>query len=560
MGNMTSLTASAEDFFTVIRSGGSLYVGSGFSIFLASIISPFLADIVLGVIAMALSSKGYVHIGLLATAGPVPIVTHLFRVTPGGRSIKHFGIGVGVLVLATVVAAIPAALHQLLVPASSPPIATVWALNAKTNSVAFSERYKRKRSNIEWCVPRDGPTQTVAGSVGSVLAKFSANLNCTEGLYPTTFFPMNSDEFTPSNMMAALESGTMTTLRRASMTAGPVLSIDVPLSRKTNIKYAIAQYFEGLSSLSPSKSDLKSCDGAVTTVVAISKTSKSPTATEIRCMGYGVEMHENTAWEFILCYDHGEIGGYTAANRTVAIFVSTKTEVKDVSLDFVYQALMPVSRNFRLLTDWERQNYTVLPRDVVASDPIKMGDMRLIELRVDDITIQEFVGLGDCRALKNNSEFVNDGTAEQYILGSWQQSGNIVHTSYSKHETVAHDKVLIEFTSWQGAVFVSLFLLAVIAAVTLRPSVSNLLVNIACSNSLASTSARSKPWCTKTGFFVRQNAKGDNFISCEEDNSGNKPHTFKEAAKSCKENEKLSGYDAVSSEEGVQTSDLLRSS
>ncbi|KAJ3238324.1 hypothetical protein HDU78_003583 [Chytriomyces hyalinus] len=329
MGNMSSLMASAEDFFTVIRSGGSLYVGSSFSIFLASIIAPFLADIVLGVITMALSSKGYVHIGLLATAGPVHIVTHVFRATPDARSKKHFGIGVGVLVLATVVAAIPAALHQLLVPSSNPPIAAVWALNAKkTNAAAFSEIYKKPRWDITWCVPRDGPTQTVAGSVGSVLAKFSANLNSTEGLYPTISFPMKRDEFTPSNMMAALESGTMTRLRRASASAGTVLSVDVPISRKTSIKYAIAQYYEGLSSLSPSESDLKSCDGAVTTVVTISESTKTPTATEIECTGYGVYKHDHTAFEFILCYDHGKSGGYTAANRTVAILFLYQPRLK----------------------------------------------------------------------------------------------------------------------------------------------------------------------------------------------------------------------------------------
>ncbi|KAJ3238325.1 hypothetical protein HDU78_003584 [Chytriomyces hyalinus] len=213
---------------------------------------------------------------------------------------------------------------------------------------------------------------------------------------------------------------------------------------------------------------------------------------------------------------------------------------------------MPVSRNFRLLTDWERQNYTVHPSDVVASDPIKMGDMRLIEQRVDDITIQEFVGLGDCRALKNDSVYENDRTAEQYILGSWQQSGNIVHTSYSKHETAAHDKVLVEFTSWQGALFVFLFWMAAIAAVTLRPSVSNLLVNIACSSSLASTSDRPKPWYTKTGFFVRENAQGDTYISCEESHASIKPVTFNEAAKCCKESEKLPGYGAGSGEKWSQ--------
>ncbi|KAJ3230386.1 hypothetical protein HDU81_004568 [Chytriomyces hyalinus] len=560
MGNTTSLTASAQDFFTIIVSGRSLFVGSAFSIFLASLVAPFLADIILGTIAVVLSRRGFVHVALLANVGPLAILKDMFRVTT--RSINHIAVGFSVLMLATFVAAIPAAIHQLLVPTSNPPIATVWPLNAMSGELAFSERFGKRRANVEWCVPKDGPSQTVANSVGSVVAKFSANPNCKEGLnLPPGFMSMRQG-VTPSNLLAGLASSTMSSLRRLDPTGGTVLGLDVPMSRKTNIKYAIASYYEGLSSLSPSTSDLKSCDAAVTTVVTISKTSKTPTATEIDCIAYGVDMHDKPSWEFILCYHHGKVGAYTGANRTVAIFVSTKAQATGSAWDFVYNAYMPNSREFTLLTDWKRRNYTLDPSKVIQSDRLNMEEMRLVELRVDDITIQEFVGPRECRPLKgniSNAAFENDGLADHYILGSWQQSGNVVQTDFSPFETVARDKILIEFTSWQGIVFLSLLLLALILFLTLKPSMGSLLVGIVCSNGLSWTSARSKPWNTRTGFFVRQNAQGNKFVSCEENNLGIKSLTFKQAAKSCQEMDKQPGYTAVSSVEGVQTSDLLRS-
>ncbi|KAI8820917.1 hypothetical protein BJ741DRAFT_715680 [Chytriomyces cf. hyalinus JEL632] len=210
--DMASLPAIAEDFFTVIVSGRTIYVGSSFSIFLASLIAPFLADIILGVIAMALGSKGFVHIGLLATAGPVSILAHLFRVHPEGRTTKHFGIGVGVLALAAVIAAVPAALHQLLVPSSNPPISTVWPLNLKTNEVVLSDRYGRSRTNVEWCVPKDGPSQSFASGSGTAVAKFSANPNCVDGVLQKNSFPKMLQLVTPQNLLLALESSTMTSL------------------------------------------------------------------------------------------------------------------------------------------------------------------------------------------------------------------------------------------------------------------------------------------------------------------------------------------------------------
>ncbi|KAJ3251755.1 hypothetical protein HDU77_005684 [Chytriomyces hyalinus] len=522
MGNINSLAASAQDFFTIIVFGRSVFVGSAFSIFLTSITAPFLADIILGTIAVVLSRQGLVHVALLANSSPLSIVKDMFRVTPEGRNKAHFAVGSSVLLLALVIAAIPAAIHQLLVPTSNPPIATVWPLNARSGEPAFSERFGRKRANVEWCVPRDGPTQTVASSVGSVVAKFSANPNCTEGLNLTVGFQnMRHHIVTPSNLLAGLESSTMTRLSRVGPSGGTVLGIDVPLSRKTDIKYAIATYYEGLSSLSPSRSE--GCDAAVTTVVTISKTFKTPTATELDCTAYGVDLHEIRAWEFIMCYHHdGSFGNYTGANRTVAIFVSTKSQVTDAAWDFVYHAYMPNSRVFRLLTDWKNQNYTVEPGSVVVSDPINMEDMKLVEQRVDNIIIQEFVGQRKCRALNGKNDFENDGTADQYILGSWQQSNNIVHTAFSSHEATACDKILTEFTGWQGIVFVSLFLSA--------------------TNSLALTSVWSKPWYTKTGFFVRQNAQGNKFVSCEEDSAGTDRLTFEQATMSCRERKELSRY------------------
>ncbi|KAJ3231956.1 hypothetical protein HDU78_007434 [Chytriomyces hyalinus] len=553
MGNVASLAASAQDFFTIIVSGRSLFVGSAFSIFLASLIAPFLADIILGVIAMALSSKGFVHVAVLASAGPIPTLTTVFRVTPEGRNKAHFGVGFSVLVLAIVIAAVPAAIHQLLVPMANPPIATVWPLNAKTNEVAFSEIYRRKRSDITWCVPTDGPMQSFASSSGTAVSKFSANPNCKEGLSQKLFFPAVVDELTPSTMMAALKSSTMTRLGRVSEAAnGAILGIDVAISRKTDIKYAIAKYYEGLTTLSPSLTPGENCDGAVTTVVTILKTNRTPTATEVSCTAYGVDNPAYQAWEYMLCYDHGGVGVFTG-NRTVAIFVAIQSQVTDVSLDFVYHAIMPESQQFRLLTDWERQNFTALPTEAKSHHPIKMEDMRLLELRVDDITIQEFLGLGDCRVSNDSVQaFLTDVSAQQYVLGAWQQSASIVHTSYSKYETVGHDKVLVEFTNWQGILFMSLFLVAAIVAVILRPSMAGLLVNISCSNSLAFTSLLSKPWYTKTGFFVRQNAQGDMFVSCEEDNTRNKPLTFKQAERTCQESETQSGYGVTSSLNRVQ--------
>ncbi|KAJ3262849.1 hypothetical protein HDU77_011710 [Chytriomyces hyalinus] len=540
MGNMSSLMASAEDFFTVIRSGGSLYVGSSFSIFLASIIAPFLADIVLGVITMVLSFKGFVHIALLASAGPIPTLTTVFRVNPKGRNKAHFGVGFSVLVLAIVIAAVPAAIHQLLVPMANPPIATVWPLNAKSiemAEMAFSERYRVPHRDITWCVPKDGPMQSFASSSGTAVSKFSANPNCKEGLNHKLFFPAVVDEPTPLNMMAALESSTMTRLGRVPEAAnGAFFGIDVAISRKTDIKYAIAKYYDGLTTLSPSLNPGEDCEGAVTTVVTISKTTKTPTATEVSCTAYGVDNPAYQAWEYMMCYDYGGVGVFTG-NRTVAIFV---LKTGNLDTDFVYNAIMPESQEFRLLADWESRNFTALPTEVKSRHPIKMKDMRLLELRVDDITIQEFLGLRDCRVWSGLVQ------AQHYVLGAWQQSGRIVHTSYSKYETVGHDKVLVEFTNWQGVLFMSLFLVAAIVAVILRPSMAGLLVNISCSNSLAFTSLLSKPWYTKTGFFVRQNAQGNMFVSCEEDNARNKPLTFKQAERTCQESETLFGDDASS--------------
>ncbi|KAJ3231954.1 hypothetical protein HDU78_007432 [Chytriomyces hyalinus] len=534
MGNTASLTANIHSFFTVIVSGRSLYVGSAFSIFLASIIAPFLADVILGTIAVALSRKGFVHVAFLANVGPVFVLKDLFRVTPAGRNKAHFGIGFGVLILAIIIAAVPAAIHQLLVPSSNPPIATVWPLNARPGELkAFSERFGKTRDKVEWCVPKDGPTQTVANSLGSVVAKFSANLDCTEGLNLPLDFKTMQQKVTPSNLMAGLDSSTMTRLSRLSSSGADFLGIDVPLSRKTNIKYAIAQYYEGMPYLAPSDSDKRSCDAAVTTVVTISNTGKTPTAAELDCTAYGIDIHETSSWEFIMCYDHGGSNSYVA-DRTVAIFVSTKAHVKSAAWDFVYQAYMPTVRDFRLLADWNSKNFTL--KEATATHPIKMEEMRLVEQRVDSIAIQEFVGRIECRAF---SEFENDATADHYILGAWQQTNNTVHTSFSQYEAAARDKILIEFTGWQGIVFVSLFLLALLVTFILQPSMRNLQLQISCSNSLALTSARSKPWYTKTGFFVRENAQGDKFVSCEEDSAGSNRLTFKEAAKSCKESEKL---------------------
>ncbi|KAJ3230377.1 hypothetical protein HDU81_004559 [Chytriomyces hyalinus] len=551
MGNTASTTANIQGFFTVIVSGRSVYVGSAFSIFLASLVAPFLADIILGCVAMALSSKGFVHVAILANVGPVSIIKDLFRVTPEGRNSKHFGIGFSVFFLAAFIAAVPAVIHQLLVPTANPPIATVWPLNAMTGELAFSERFGKRRANVEWCVPRDGPSQTVANSLGSVVSKFSANPNCKEDLNLTLSFPTLQHIVTPANLLAGLESSTMTRLSRVGGSGGAILGIDVPISRKTDIKYAIARYYEGFSGLSPSKSDPKSCDAALTTVVTITKTSQTPTAALIDCTAYGVDMHDTQDWEFTMCYDYGGTGNFTG-NRTVAIFMSTSAQSTGASWDFVYHAYMPTSLSFQLLTDWNHKNYTVRPNPGKSAQPIKMEEMRLVELRVDNITIQEFVGQRECRALKGKSDFENDGTADQYILGSWQQGSNIVHMSYSQYEATARDKILIEFTGWQGIVFVSLFLVALIVSFFLQPSMRNLQLQISCSNSLALTSARTKPWYTKTGFFVRQNAQGGNFISCEENNPSVKPLTFKEAAKSCRESEKLVRYSADSGVKGPQ--------
>ncbi|KAI8845134.1 hypothetical protein BJ741DRAFT_139498 [Chytriomyces cf. hyalinus JEL632] len=347
------------------------------------------------------------------------------------QSKAHFGVGFTVLLLAIFVAAIPAGIHQLLVPTSNPPIATVWPLNARSGELAFSERFGRRRGKVEWCVPRDGPSQTVASSVGSMVAKFNANPNCKEGLNLTVGFQTMRQIVTPSNLLTALESSTMIRLSRVAPAAGTILGLDVPLSRKTDIKYAIESHYEGLSDLSPSGS--KGCDAAVTTVVTISRTSKTPTATEIDCTAYGVDMHDKTSYEFIMCYHHGKVGAYKAENRTVAIFVSTKAQATGSSWDFVYN-----------------------PGKVIEFDPLNMEEMRLVDMRVDDITIQEFVGKRECRALKGNGSdpaFENDGTADHYILGSWQQSGNIVHTDYSAYQATTRDMILIEFASWQGVCF-----------------------------------------------------------------------------------------------------------
>ncbi|KAJ3262861.1 hypothetical protein HDU77_011722 [Chytriomyces hyalinus] len=524
MGNTASLTANIHSFFTVIVSGRSLYVGSAFSIFLASIIAPFLADVILGTIAVALSRKGFVHVAFLANVGPVFVLKDLFRVTPAGRNKAHFGIGFGVLILAIIIAAVPAAIHQLLVPSSNPPIATVWPLNARPGELkAFSERFGKTRDKVE-----------------------CANLDCTEGLNLPLDFKTMQQKVTPSNLMAGLDSSTMTRLSRLSASGADFLGIDVPLSRKTNIKYAIAQYYEGMPYLAPSDSDKRSCDAAVTTVVTISNTGKTPTAAELDCTAYGIDIHETSSWEFIMCYDHGGSDSYVA-DRTVAIFVSTKAHAKSLGWDFVYHAYMPTVRDFRLLADWNSKSFTL--KEATATHPIKMEDMRLVEQRVDSIAIQEFVGRIECRAF---SEFENDATADHYILGAWQQTNNTVHTSFSQYEAAARDKILIEFTGWQGIVFVSLFLLALLVTFILQPSMRNLQLQISCSNSLALTSARSKPWYTKTGFFVRENAQGDKFVSCEEDSAGSDRLTFKEAAKSCKESEKLPGHRTDPSVKGSQ--------
>ncbi|KAJ3262850.1 hypothetical protein HDU77_011711 [Chytriomyces hyalinus] len=546
MGNTASLTANIHSFFTVIVSGRSLYVGSAFSIFLASLIAPFLADVILGTIAVALSRKGFVHVAFLANVGPISILKDLFRVTRAGRNSKHFGIGCSVLALAIFITAVPAAIHQLLVPTSNPPIATVWPLNARSGELAFSERFGKRRANVEWCVPKDGPTQTVANSLGSVVSKFSANPNCKEDLNKQLAFPTVQHIITPANLLAGLESSTMTRLSRVGGTGGAILGIDVPLSRKTDIKYAIARYYEGYSGLTPANSSVKSCDAALTTVVTITKTNKTPTAAFIDCTAYGVDMHDKKDWEFIMCYDHGHDGGTFTGNRTVAIFVSTAAQATGSSWDFVYHAYMPTTQTFQLLTDWNAKNYTVRPTPAGTTQTMNMTEMRLVEARVDDISIKEFVGPRECRALERNDSsavFMNDGTADQYILGAWQQSGNLVHLSYSQYEATARDKILIEFTGWQGIVFVSLFLVALIVSYVLQPSMRNLQLHISCSSSLAFTSARPKPWYTKTGFFVRENAQGDKFVSCEESsNASTKSVTFKEAAKCCKESDKLSGY------------------
>ncbi|KAJ3234006.1 hypothetical protein HDU78_006084 [Chytriomyces hyalinus] len=235
-----------------------------------------------------------------------------------------------------------------------------------------------------------------------------------------------------------------------------------------------------------------------------------------------------------------------------------KSQAANAGWNFVYHAYMPDSRDFRLLTDWINQNYTVLPGSASQSDRINMKDMRLGEQRVDKIVIQEFVGQRKCRAFNGESDLENDGAADQYILGSWQQSNNVVHTAFSSHEATARDKILIEFTGWQGILFVSLFVVPAITAMVLQPSMGSLVVHILCSNSLLSTSVRSKSWYTKTGFFVRQNAQSDRFVSCEENSASDKPLTFKEATRSCRESEKLSGYNAVSTVDGAQTNDLLR--
>ncbi|KAJ3231955.1 hypothetical protein HDU78_007433 [Chytriomyces hyalinus] len=550
MGNASSLIANIHSFFTVIVSGRSVYVGSAFSIFLASIIAPFLADVILGTIDVALSRKGFVHVAFLANVGPFSVVKDLFRVTPAGRNKAHFGVGFTVLILAIIIAAVPAVVHQLLVPSSNPPIATVWPLNARPGELkAFSERFGKTRDKVEWCVPKDGPTQTVANSLGSVVAKFSANLDCTERLDQKLEFPALRQGVTPSNLMAGLQSSTMTTLSRLSSSGGNALGIDVPLSRKTDIKYAVASYYVAMLGLSTSPPK-KSCDGAVTTVVTISNTGKTPTAAEIACTAYGVNMHVNTTWEFILCYDHGKDRAFSA-DRTVAIFVSKASHEAGAVWDFVYNAHTPTTLDFRLLADWEGQTFS-LPPEATASDTIKMEEMQIVEKRVDNITVREFIGLGECRDFENKAGLANDPAADYFVLGSWQQSGNIVHTSYSQYESTARDKILIEFTGWQGIVFMSLFLLALLVTFILQPSMRNLQLQISCSNSLALTSARSKPWYTKTGFFVRENAQGDKFVSCEEASAGSNRLTFNQAARSCKESEKLAGYRANSRMKGSQ--------
>ncbi|KAI8845121.1 hypothetical protein BJ741DRAFT_587050 [Chytriomyces cf. hyalinus JEL632] len=554
MGNTASLTANIHAFFTLIVSGRSLYVGSAFSIFLASIIAPFLADTILGTTAVALSRKGFVHVAFLANVGPISIVKDLFRVTPEARNSKHYGVGCSVFTLAIFIAAVPAVIHQILVPTSNPPIATVWPLNANSGELAFSERFGKRRAKVEWCVPKDGPTQTVASSLGSVVSKFSANPNCKEDLNAQLTFPTIQHIVTPANLLAGIQSSTMTRLSRVGGSGGAILGIDVPLSRKTDIKYAIARYYEGFSGLSPANSTIKSCDAAVTTVVTITKTNKTPTSALIDCTAYGVDMHDQQDWEFIMCYDHGDEGAFTG-NRTVAIFVSTTAQATSSSWDFVYHAYMPTTQSFELLTDWNAKNYTVRPNAARTTQPMNMTQMRLVEARVDNITIQEFVGPRDCRALKTNDSaavFMNDGTADQYILGAWQQSGNIVHLSFSQYEATARDKILIEFTGWQGIVFVSLFVVALVVSYVLQPSMRNLQLQISCGNSLALTSARPKPWYTKTGFFLRKNAQGDTYISCEESYDSIKPLMFKEAVKSCKESDKLSGYGPSSGVKGSQ--------
>ncbi|KAJ3384500.1 hypothetical protein HDU80_000914 [Chytriomyces hyalinus] len=369
MGNVSSLIANIQGFFTVIVSGRSVFVGSAFSIFLASIIAPFLADTILGTTAVALSRNGFVHVAFLANVGPFSVVKDLFRVTPAGRNKAHFGVGFGVLVLAIIIAAVPAVIHQLLVPSSNPPIATVWPLNANSGEKAFSVRFGKTRDKVEWCVPKDGPTQTVANSLGSVVAKFSANLDCTEGLNLPLDFKTIQQKVTPSNLMAGLDSSTMTRLSRLSASGADFLGIDVPLSRKTNIKYAIAQYYEGTPYLAPSDSDKKNCDAAVTTVVTISNTGKTPTAAELDCTAYGIDIHDTSSWEFIMCYDHGGSNSYVA-DRTVAIFVSTKAHAKGLGWDFVYHAYMPTVRDFRLLADWNSKSFTL--NEATATHPIKM--------------------------------------------------------------------------------------------------------------------------------------------------------------------------------------------
>ncbi|KAJ3262860.1 hypothetical protein HDU77_011721 [Chytriomyces hyalinus] len=549
MENVSSLAANIHSFFTVIVSGRSVFVGSAFSIFLASIIAPFLADTILGTTALALSRKGFVHVAFLANVGPVSVVKDLFRVTPAGRNKAHFGVGFGVLILAIIIAAVPAVIHQLLVPSSNPPIATVWPLNAKPGEKAFGERFGKPRDKVEWCVPKDGPTQTVANSLGSVVAKFSANLDCTERMDQPLEFLALRQGVTPSKLFGGLQSSTMTRLSRGSFSGASALEIDVPLSRRTDIKYAVASYYVGMLGLSTSDPK-KSCDAAVTTVVTIIKTDAKPTAAEIACTAYGVDMHSNITWEFILCYDHGKDRAFSA-DRTVAIFMSKTSYKADPAWDFVYNALTPTTLDFRLLADWEGQTFS-LPPETKVGYTIKMEEMQIVEQRVDNITFREFIGLGECRDFENTARLANDAAADYFVLGSWQQSGNIVHTSYSQYEASARDKILIEFTGWQGIVFMSLFLLALLVTVILQPSMRNLQLQISCSNSLALTSARSKPWYTKTGFFVRENAQGDKFVSCEEESAGSNRLTFNQAARVCKENENLAGYRTDSRMKGSQ--------